>query len=137
MKMLHEVPEAKEYMEIRMLAGLVLKDETSAQTALSGSVFSVTVRNSDDAKLIGMGRIVGDGACYVQLVDLIVHPDYVDQGVNDIIIHELLGFLDHNIPKDANVIVMADVSSIQYYQKHGFQLVYPDLYGMSRNSLQE
>jgi len=48
------------------------------------------------------------------------------------IMRELLGYLDQYAPEEADVIVMADVANIHFYQKHGFKLVYPDRYGMSR-----
>jgi ribosomal protein S18 acetylase RimI-like enzyme len=131
MKVLYEVPDSKEYIELRIAAGLSSKGDSVAKRALGNSIFSVIIRG-DDLELIGMGRIIGDGGCFFQIVDIIVHPSHQDKEIDEIIINEILEYLDKNAPKDADVIVMADLSNIKFYQKHGFNLVYPELYGMSR-----
>lgn len=131
MKILYEVPDTKEYVELRTAAGLSSKDDLVAKTALSHSIFSVIIRG-DDSELIGMGRIIGDGGCFFQIVDLLVHPSHQDKEADEIIMNEMLEYLDKNAPKEADVLVMADLSNVKLYQKHGFNLVYPELYGMTR-----
>lgn len=131
MKTLYEVPDSKEYIDLRLAAGLNPKEDSVVKTALSHTIFSVIIRG-DASELIGMGRIIGDGGCFFQIVDLIVKPSHQDQEIDDIILHEILEYLDKNAPKDADIIVMADLSNIKFYQEHDFKLVYPELYGMSR-----
>ncbi|MGG1313194.1 GNAT family N-acetyltransferase [Cohnella laeviribosi] len=131
MNLAHKAPETKEYLDLRTAAGLPSIDGSAAETALGNSIFSVSVQD-EASKLVGMGRIVGDGGCCFQIVDLMVDPQHQDNGIDEIIMRELLGYLDQNAPKDADVIVMADVANVHFYQKHGFKLVYPDRYGMSR-----
>ena len=45
-----------------------------AETSIRNSVFSVIVKNHHN--IIGMGRIVGDGAIYFYIQDIVVHPKY-------------------------------------------------------------
>lgn len=86
-----------------------------------------------DSKLLGMGRVIGDGAYFFQIVDIIVSPLQKDKGIEDIILKGLLTYLDGVSSENTHITVMADVSSIKLYQKFGFNLVYPDFYGMSRS----
>lgn len=79
-----------------------------------------------------MGRLIGDGRCHFQIVDLIVHPSYQDKGAEESVINQILNDLDKSIPKDTGVFIMADPSNIKLYQRHEFKHVYPDLYGMTR-----
>ncbi|WP_338044945.1 hypothetical protein [Paenibacillus lignilyticus] len=55
----HTAPEAGEYIALRLAAGLSPKDEAAARIALKNSIYAVSLRSSD--KLVGMGRIIGDG----------------------------------------------------------------------------
>ena len=58
-----------------------------AETSIKNSIFSVTVKDSH--KLIGMGRIVGDGAIYYYIQDIVVHPEYQGQGIGKKIMKEV------------------------------------------------
>jgi ribosomal protein S18 acetylase RimI-like enzyme len=129
MNVSHEVPDAKEYANWRLAAGLGAIEEAVAKTALSRSIVAVVARGPD-SELVGMGRIVGDGACYCRIVDLAVLPARRGEGIEERLMQELLAYLEANAPDDAEVTVMSDAAAIPFYQKYGFKLVYPDLYGM-------
>lgn len=131
MQIYYEVPDTQTYLNLRIAAARPPKEYSVAAVALNHSIFSVVVRE-DGSELVGMGRIVGDGGCYYQIVDVLIHPDYEDQPVKEVVVRELLGYLDQHAPSDAEVIVMADLLDIPLYQNQGFKLVYPDYYGMSR-----
>ena len=118
MNILYEVPESKEYVELRIAAGLSAKEDSAARTALSYSIFSVILRD-DHAKLIGMGRLIGDGACYFQIVDLVVTPAHQGKGLDTIIMKEIMDYLNQHASKGADVLLMADVPAIGVYQKYG------------------
>lgn len=62
-----------DYLKIRSQVGWIQLGKEQAQKALENSLYIVGAYDNDN--LVGMGRIVGDGAviCYVQ--DLIVVPE--------------------------------------------------------------
>ncbi|MED1738539.1 GNAT family N-acetyltransferase [Bacillus swezeyi] len=128
MKISYEVPNPSEYNELRTAAGLSEKEVSSAKTALSRSIFSVLIRD-EESKLIGMARIVGDGGCYFQIVDIAVRPP--DKEIKKAIMNEITDYLRENAPKDADVILMADVPSIGLYQTFGFDYTYPKSISLS------
>ncbi|MBB6735640.1 GNAT family N-acetyltransferase [Cohnella zeiphila] len=131
MEMKHEMPGAREFAEWRTAAGLGTTSEAAAGEALARSLFAVTARD-EDGRLIGMGRIVGDGSLYNRIVDVGALPSQRGEGLEETVLKELLSFLGRTVPPDAELTVLADVVSIPFYQKHGFRLIYPDLYGMAR-----
>ncbi|BCB03955.1 hypothetical protein KH172YL63_20880 [Bacillus sp. KH172YL63] len=51
----------------------------AAEQSLRQSLFSAIVKV--DQLIIGMGRIVGDGAIYFYIQDIIVHPDFQGRGI--------------------------------------------------------
>lgn len=131
MKILYELPNPREYVELRMAAGMSSKEEAVVKKALSHSIFSVVIRN-DESKLVGMGRIIGDGGCYFQIVDIAVNSTNQNQGIETVIMYEMINYLNENVPADAEVILVADVPAISFYQKYGFDYTYPKSISLSR-----
>ncbi|WFB57421.1 GNAT family N-acetyltransferase [Paenibacillus sp. BR1-192] len=130
MHITEEVPQLKEYIDLRFDAGLPEVEESIAETALNRSLLSVLVRDGND-RLIGMGRVIGDGALYFQLVDVMATASYRDQGLEETIVSELLARLKKIAPSGAEVTVITDVPGIKLYQHAGFKLLYPERYGMA------
>ncbi|WP_411552169.1 GNAT family N-acetyltransferase [Paenibacillus lautus] len=130
MHITEEVPQLKEYIDLRFDAGLPEVEESIAETALNRSLLSVLVRDGND-RLIGMGRVIGDGALYFQLVDVMAAASYRDQGLEETIVSELLARLKKIAPSGAEVTVITDVPGIKLYQHAGFKLLYPERYGMA------
>ncbi|WP_246059808.1 GNAT family N-acetyltransferase [Paenibacillus lautus] len=132
MHITEEFPQSKEYMDLRLDAGLPEVEISAIETALNRSLLSLLARDSND-RLIGMGRVIGDGAFYFQLVDIMTAVSYRDQGLEDTIVSELLARLKKIAPSGAEVTVITDVPGIKLYQHVGFKLLYPDRYGMARS----
>ncbi|MCZ0069956.1 GNAT family N-acetyltransferase [Bacillus sonorensis] len=124
MKVSHEVPTPHEYLELRKAAGLRAIHEDAAKTALNRSIFSTVVRG-EQSELIGMGRIIGDGGCFFQIVDIAVKPAGQNEELKKMIMNEITDYLRRHAPAGAEVIIMADVPSIGLYQTYGFDYTYP------------
>ncbi|MBY0165399.1 GNAT family N-acetyltransferase [Paenibacillus lautus] len=130
MHITEEIPQRKEYIDLRFDAGLPEVEESIAETALNRSLLSVLIRDGNH-RLIGMGRVIGDGALYFQLVDVMAAASYRDQGLEETIVSELLARLKKIAPSGAEVTVITDVPGIKLYQHAGFKLLYPERYGMA------
>ncbi|KKB75543.1 MULTISPECIES: GNAT family N-acetyltransferase [Bacillus] len=127
MKIFHEVPNPREYLELRNCT----KDEDMVKTALEHSIFSAIIRD-DHSELIGMGRIIGDGGRFFQIVDVAVKPSEQDEEIKHMIMDEIMDFLRQNAPLGAEVLLMADVPSIPFYQTYGFHYTYPQSISLSK-----
>lgn len=55
-----EVPDAQAYCDLRVKAGMSPKSLEVRRKGLPNACFTITIY--DDDKLIGMGRLIGDGA---------------------------------------------------------------------------
>lgn len=125
-----EVPSAEEYVAMRVRAGLSPKDVKASEIGLKNSIYAVSIR--DQSTLIGMGRIIGDGGCFYQIVDIAVDPKYQGQGLGKRIMSELTNFLESNVPKGAYVSLIADLPADKLYEKFGFNYTSPKSVGMYR-----
>ncbi|MEC0484572.1 N-acetyltransferase [Bacillus glycinifermentans] len=65
-------------------------------------------------------------------VDVAVKPSEQDEEVKHMIMDEIMNFLRQNTPPGAEVLMMADVPSIPFYQKFGFQYTYPKSISLSK-----
>lgn len=110
----------EEYLAIRASVHWKRLSRPQAEKALAGSLYIVGAYENE--QLVGMGRIVGDGAviCYVQ--DLIVHPDYQKKGVGSMVLSTLVQFVDELKEADTEMMLclMCAKGRERFYEKHGF-----------------
>ena len=110
-----------EYLSIRRLVGWRTLSVEQAKKAIDNSLFIVKAID-DDGTVIGMGRIVGDGAviCYIQ--DLIVVPEAQGKGVGSMIVERLTQFAE-DLRLDGTTMMfclMCAKGRESFYNKHGF-----------------
>ncbi|CAM2363361.1 hypothetical protein LISE100100_11960 [Listeria seeligeri] len=61
----NELPTAEEFVQLRVDTGLSFRSVEVSSLALLKSVYFVGLRAKEDNKLIGMGRLIGDGMDYL------------------------------------------------------------------------
>lgn len=127
-RIVREVPDAENYAALRKQAGLSPRSEQGIKIGLGNSLFAVSLYAGDE--LIGMGRVIGDGGCFLQIVDIAVRPDYQGQGLGKLIMDELINYLKRETPADAYVSLIADQPADKLYLKYGFRYTAPDSLGM-------
>lgn len=108
------------YLNLRSAVSWKVLTEEQAEKALKNSILTVTAYDGD--KVIGMGRIVGDGAviCYIQ--DLIVIPEYQGKGVGGMIIESLIEYVRELQLPDTQMMLdlMCALGREDFYKKYGF-----------------
>lgn len=113
-----------EYLSIRKAVNWKQLSKEQAELALSNSLFTVGAYESTckTKRLVGMGRIVGDGAviCYVQ--DLIVLPEYQSKGIGSRILETLTGYVESIKKTNTEMMfcLMCAKGREKFYKKHGF-----------------
>lgn len=109
-----------EYLAIRRQVGWKILREEQAEKALKNSLYVVTAYEDDT--LVGMGRIVGDGAviCYVQ--DLIVIPESQGNGIGSAILKKLTEYVEGLCQENSEMMfcLMCAKGREIFYEKHGF-----------------
>jgi GNAT superfamily N-acetyltransferase len=74
-----------------------------------------------------MGRIVGDGGCFLQVVDMAVDPAHQRRGIGGAILARLLDRVHADAPKGAYVSLFADPPGRELYRRHGFSETTPEV----------
>lgn len=127
---MHIAPSPEDYLNLRVEAGLSSKSMEAASIGLKNSLFAVTVYY--DSTLVAMGRLIGDGGAFFQIVDIAVKPDQQGKGLGKLIMKELMGYLEQNTYPGSYVSLIADDPANKLYEQFGFAYTYPDSHGMYR-----
>ncbi len=121
----HHIPDVDSYLRLRKNTGLSPRSRKAAELGLPNTLFAVTVY--DDQKVIGMGRVIGDGGCNYEVVDVAIEPEYQGKGLGRSLMEAITTYLDKNAPEGSYISMIADVPA--FYQKFGFKLC-PNSEGM-------
>lgn len=115
------------YCQLRQLAGLSPKTLEAASMGLPHSLYMVYL--CDGEQIIGMGRLVGDGALHCQICDIAVLPQYQGQGLGKRIMAALMERV-LQLPASCYVNLIADGEAHRLYRQFGFADVGPKSVGM-------
>ncbi|MBP3038223.1 GNAT family N-acetyltransferase [Bacillaceae bacterium Marseille-Q3522] len=127
---INEPPKPIEYNELRLEGGISGKSQEAATIGLKNSLFAVCIY--DNKTLIGMGRVIGDGGAFFQVVDIVVKPSYQGRGLGKVIMKEIMNYLDKNTYPGSYVSLIADDPANKLYEQFGFNYTYPRSYGMCK-----
>jgi GNAT superfamily N-acetyltransferase len=125
------LPSVETYLALRAAAGLSGKQAAQARVALRGT-WGGCLAVSGGGEVVGMGRIVGDGGWYFQIVDMAVLPGHQRRGIGGRLLARLLELIDESAPPDAYVGLFADPPGQRLYEQHGFAPSAPASIGMVR-----
>ena len=117
-------PSADDYRRLRVAAGLSPK---SAE--LPNTLFAVQIRK--EGEVVGMGRVVGDGGLFYQVVDIAVEPAHQGQGLGKAIVERIVDHLRQTAPVGAYVSLIADGEAWRLYAQYGFKPTAPASIGMA------
>jgi GNAT superfamily N-acetyltransferase len=124
-------PPVSDYLNLRVQAGLSPKTEEQAKAALPGSWAACHVVHDADGRVVGTGRLLGDGGWYFHVVDMAVLPEHQRRGLGDAVLEALLNRVRSAAPPGAWVSLLADPPGRRLYAKHGFTETAPGSVGMA------
>ncbi|MBT2643526.1 GNAT family N-acetyltransferase [Bacillus sp. ISL-41] len=127
---LYNPPSPSDYINLRIEAGMSGKSLEAARIGLENSLFAVTVY--DDTTLVAMGRIIGDGGAFFQVVDIAVKPTYQGKGLGKLVMRKLIKYLDKHTYEGSYVSLIADAPANKLYEHFGFDYTFPNSFGMYR-----
>jgi len=87
------------------------------EASLQHSLFAVVVEHR--GKVVGMGRVVGDGSIYFYIQDIAVIPEYQYQGAGSLIMDRLVKLLRERAPEKAFIGLFAASGKESFYRKYG------------------
>lgn len=126
---LHAIPSVETYRHLRTAAGLSAKTVEAASRGLPNSLFAVQVLCTGVP--VGMGRVIGDGGSFYQVVDIAVLPAHQGRGLGKQIMGAISDYIAREAPESAYVSLIADGEAYRLYEQFGFALTAPASQGMA------
>ena len=110
----------REYSNLYRAVNRKELDDIIIKNALEKTLFSISAY--DYGEIVGYGRIVGDESLFVYIEDVMVHPDYKDQKIEDEIIYMLLDKIKEykETSPELKVLINSNYNNEQFYRKFGF-----------------
>ncbi|EOD7608773.1 GNAT family N-acetyltransferase [Staphylococcus aureus] len=124
----YDIPTCEDYCALRINAGMSPKTREAAEKGLPNALFTVTLYDKD--RLIGMGRVIGDGGTVFQIVDIAVLKSYQGQGYGSLIMEHIMQYIKGVAVESTYVSLIADYPADKLYTKFGFIPTEPDSGGM-------
>lgn len=115
----HRKLSVTEYQHLRATTGWDMLDDAVVKTALHNDIFSISAYDNDH--IIGMGRVIGDGAIYFYIQDVIVHPNYHGQGIGKLIMTEIEKFIHSHANQNSFIGLMAAEGVAHFYTQFGYR----------------
>jgi ribosomal protein S18 acetylase RimI-like enzyme len=123
-------PLPKDYINLRVEAGMSEKSMEAASIGLRHSLFAVSIYRVSN--LVAMGRLIGDGGAFFQIVDIAVKPDHQGNGLGKLVMEEIMAYLEQHTYVGSYVSLIADDPANKLYEKFGFSYTNPESHGMYR-----
>lgn len=127
-ELVERFPDVDDYCRLRVDAGMSPKSREAASRGLPHTLYGVSLWR--EGRVVGMGRIIGDGGCFFVVADIAVEPAHQKRGLGQRIMTALDAWLRANAPVSSNVSLIADGDAKHLYAKFGFVDVMPISTGM-------
>lgn len=114
------INDVKEYNYLFDAVGWGHYDEQISKKALEQTTYSVSVYEED--KIIGFGRLIGDGICFIYIHDVMVLPEYQSQKIGTKIMNKLMEKIEDIKLENPSLRVYLGASKGKegFYRKFGF-----------------
>lgn len=122
-ELIERCPSASEYLRLRAAVGWHALDRDVVAVGLGRSLYAVSALSGN--AIVGCGRVVGDGAIYFHLQDLIVSPGYQGQGLGRRLMGSMMTYVRKRATPGSFVSLMAAPGLEGFYARFGFE-PYPE-----------
>jgi GNAT superfamily N-acetyltransferase len=127
-RLLEMLPSLADYRRLRAAVGWSELSPEAVEKGLESSLYSVCVCHGEE--VVGCGRVVGDGAVYFYIQDVIVLPEHQGQGLGARIMNRIMAYLEGHAHRNSFIALMAAKDAAGFYERYGFTRRPPDRPGM-------
>ncbi len=115
--------QAEDFVRLRIETGFAEIPVEHARKALQNGLVNVSALYRGE--LVGMGRLVGDGAMYWYLQEIIVVPQFQGKGIGRMIVNHLVEYARVNSAsgKFTTIGGVSAKGKEPFYEKMGFEII--------------
>jgi GNAT superfamily N-acetyltransferase len=128
-RLVERPPTVEEYEAlVRAVGWAKYANPEAAPAALRNSLYSVVAVEGD--RVVGMARVVGDGATVFYVQDVMVHPDCQRRGIGTALMEAVMAYFRRATPRRSSLGLFTGRNLAGFYERHGFEGPDTGLYGM-------
>ena len=127
-KIIERLPTPGEFEELVKAVGRDVPFKEQAVTILKAPLFAAVAEETTTNKIIGCVLLLGDGASFYYVKDMIVHPEFQSKHIGTALMKTIDAWLEKNAPAHALVGLYTGESLAPFYQQFGFR----PAFGMSK-----
>ncbi len=122
-RLVDNILQAEDFIRLRIQTGFAEIPVDHARKALQNGLINVSAIYNGE--LVGMGRLVGDGAMYWYLQEIIILPQFQRKGIGTMIVNHLVDYARANsITGKFTTIGGVSVKGKEpFYEKMGFEII--------------
>lgn len=122
-RLVDNILQAEDFVRLRIETGFAEIPVEHAGKALQNGLVNVSAIYQDE--LVGMGRLVGDGAMYWYLQEIIVLPPFQRKGIGTMIVKHLVDYAKANSAtgKFTTIGGVSAKGKEPFYEKLGFEII--------------
>ncbi|MBD5533607.1 MAG: GNAT family N-acetyltransferase [Lachnospiraceae bacterium] len=122
-QLVDNILQAEDFVRLRIETGFAEVPVEHARKALQNGLPNVSAIYHGE--LVGMGRLVGDGAMYWYLQEIIVLPEFQRKGIGTMIVNHLIDYAKANsiTGKFTTIGGVSAKGKEPFYKKMGFDII--------------
>lgn len=122
-QLVDNILQAEDFVRLRIEAGFAEVPVEHARKALQNGLLNVSAIYH--GKLVGMGRLVGDGAMYWYLQEIVVLPEFQRKGIGTMIVNHLIDYAKANsiTGKFTTIGGVSAKGKEPFYKRMGFDII--------------
>ena len=122
-KLVDNILQAEDFIRLRIETGFAEIPVEHARKALRNGLINVSAIYNGE--LVGMGRLVGDGAMYWYLQEIIILPKFQRKGIGTMIVNHLVDYAKANsiTGKFTTIGGVSAKGKEPFYEKMGFDII--------------
>ena len=115
--------QAEDFVRMRKETGFADIPVEHAERALNNGLLNISAIYKGE--IVGMGRLVGDGAMYWYLQEIIILPKFQKRGIGTIIVDYLVDYAKRNsyTGKFTTIGGVSAKGKKPFYEKMGFSII--------------
>jgi GNAT superfamily N-acetyltransferase len=128
-RLVERMPTVEEYDTlIRAVGWAKYANLEASPAALRNTLYSVLAVEAD--LVVGMARLVGDGATVVYVQDVMVLPSHHRKGIGTALMEAVMTYFRRATPPRSSIGLFTGRNLAGFYERHGFEGPDTALYGM-------
>jgi GNAT superfamily N-acetyltransferase len=114
------LPTVEEFEELIKAVGWKVQSVERTKAVLNAPVYAAVAEDKQTNKVIGCVLLLGDGASFYYVKDMMVHPDYQRKQIGTALMQRLNQWLETNASSDVFVGLHTGENLAPFYQQFGF-----------------